>query len=40
MQPDFTLKALEATKSSSGSLPYILLVFAEYLSFSLLSETP
>ena len=35
-QPDFALKN---TKDPCGSLPYILLVLAKYLSFSLLSDT-
>ena len=30
---------LESTKDPCGSLPYILLVLAKYLSFSLLSDT-
>ena len=35
-QPDFALKN---TKDPCGSLPYILLVLAKYLPFSLLSDT-
>jgi len=31
---------LKSTKDFCGSLPYILLVFAKYPSFSLFSDTP
>jgi hypothetical protein len=31
---------LESAKDSYGSLPYILLAFAKYPSFSLFSDTP
>ena len=39
-QPDFALKSLGIRKGFQGSLPYILLVFAKYPSFSLFSDTP
>ena len=38
-QPDFALKSLGIHKGFQGSLPYILLVFAKYPSFSLFSDT-
>ena len=39
-QRDFALKSLGIHKGFQGSLPYILLVFAKYPSFSLFSDTP
>ena len=39
-QPDRALKILGIRKGFQGSLPYILLVFAKYPSFSLFSDTP
>ena len=39
-QPDYALKSLGIRKGFQGSLPYILLVFAKYPSFSLFSDTP
>ncbi|MFR8503806.1 MAG: hypothetical protein ACLVCQ_02795, partial [Subdoligranulum sp.] len=38
--PNFALKSLGVHKGFQGSLPYILLVFAKYPSFSLASDTP
>ena len=39
-QLDYALKILGIRKGFQGSLPYILLVFAKYPSFSLFSDTP
>ena len=39
-QRNFALKSLGIHKGFQGSLPYILLVFAKYPSFSLFSDTP